>query len=257
MSSRSSREGSSSVRAPRTPVGSMKKKSSGAGSNKKSAASSAAEPAAAAVHRRSSSGSSKKSKRSQSPEPTEAATSARKSLSSQGRSAEQAQADASARSASYVDPSLFPAKSRTASSASSATPVSDPVSSQPPPRLSRFSSRSRNGDESDAEEEEHPWKRMTREAERGELQIGFHNDQYIEDISVKSESQRHSEPAHLCNDCEPTVEIFSHRSLRLPLPRFLYKPHTITALLTVVGVLLFLAFRTETHPENWVSRRSA
>ena len=35
--------------------------------------------------------------------------------------------------------------------------------------------------------------------------------------------------------------------------RFLYKPHTVTALLLIVAVLLFLAFRADPSPDDWVS----
>jgi len=60
---------------------------------------------------------------------------------------------------------------------------------------------------------------LRHEADLGKKQLGFHNDQYIEDISVE----------------------------------FLYKPHTVTALCVIVGVLVYLAFQVELSATDWMS----
>ena len=47
--------------------------------------------------------------------------------------------------------------------------------------------------------------------------------------------------------------VFSVTPFSVLLLRFLYKPHTVTALLLIVAVLLFLAFRADPSPDDWVS----
>jgi hypothetical protein len=108
-------------------------------------------------------------------------------------------------------------------------------------------------DEVDGANSGHPYARMRHAADLGKMQLGFHNDQYIEDISVESV---HSPTAqHNSSDGLQTLTLRFCVCLRVCSSlRFLYKPHTVTALLIIVGVLLFLAFRTDLHnPNDWVS----
>ena len=69
--------------------------------------------------------------------------------------------------------------------------------------------------------DDHPLSHLRHAADAGKLQLGFHNDQYIEDISVE----------------------------------WMYRPHTVTALAIIIGMLIFLAFRVD-ESADWVSEPS-